>query len=195
MQSLRLSSNSDSVRIADARFLMPVCEESATHSVASQAAGDARLERARRSGAHGLREGPRADRARRLVQLMPWRCLLYVLAGAMAVVVFVLGFDGPSMAQAVDLSTPEKTIDAMGTCGGAGSGSAAARRRFPAHQAPWRVGHARDRPRSRDGRGACRVSRRGHHRRKRRGHHWAQDRSSRGGPLCRYPPRCRELRV
>ena len=55
---------------------------------------------------------------------MPWRCLLYVLAGAMAVVVFVLGFDGPSMAQAVDLSTPEKTIDAMGTCGGAGSGSA-----------------------------------------------------------------------
>ena len=64
---------------------------------------------------------------------MPWRCLLYVLAGAMAVVVFVLGFDGPSMAQAVDLSTPEKTIDAMGTCGGAGSGSAAARRRIKRH--------------------------------------------------------------
>src|SRR5437870_1244818 len=64
---------------------------------------------------------------------------------------------------------------------------AARRRAFPAHQAPWRVGHARDRSRSRDGRGACRVSRRGHHRRKRRGHHWAQERSSEGGRYVAIP--------
>ena len=57
---------------------------------------------------------------RGLVQLMPSRHLL----AAMAIIVFVLGFNGLSLAQSVDLSTPEKTIDAMGTYGGAGSGSA-----------------------------------------------------------------------
>src|SRR5437867_3539508 len=40
--------------------------------------------------------------------MMPSRPLL----APMAIMVFVLGFDGPSLAQGVDLSTPEKTIEA-----------------------------------------------------------------------------------
>src|SRR5206468_11546929 len=38
---------------------------------------------------------------------------------------------------------------------------------FPVHQAPWRARRARDGPRHRHGRGARRVSPRGHRRRKR----------------------------
>ena len=72
--------------------------------------------------------------------------------------------------------------------------SAARRRALPAYQAARRAGRARDRARRRESRGARRVNHRGH-RRENRGPHLAQDRSSRGGPLCRYPPPRRELRV
>src|SRR5437870_4816377 len=51
---------------------------------------------------------PPGRSVRGLVQLMPSRHLL----AAMAIIVFVLGFNGLSLAQSVDLSTPEKAIDA-----------------------------------------------------------------------------------
>ena len=73
--------------------------------------------------------------------------------------------------------------------------STARRRALPAYQAARRAGRARDRARRRESRGARRVNHRGHCR-ENRGPHLAQDRSSRGGPLCRYaPPPRRELRV
>ena len=72
---------------------------------------------------------------------------------------------------------------------------AARRRALPAHQAAWRAGRARDRARRRESpRSAPRESS-WPPSAKTRGPHLAQDRSSRGGPLCRYPPPCRELRV
>ena len=68
------------------------------------------------------------------------------------------------------------------------------RRALPPHQAASRVRRARDRARYRHRLGARRVSHRGiagEHARPQ----LAQNRSSQGGPLCRYPPDCGEQKV
>jgi putative transposase len=75
-----------------------------------------------------------------------------------------------------------------------GLGLLRAAERFRRIKAARRAGRARDRARRRESRGPRGVSHRGH-RRENRGPHLAQDRSSRGGPLGRYPPPRRELRV
>jgi transposase-like protein len=68
--------------------------------------------------------------------------------------------------------------------------SAASRRAFPAHQAAWRAGHARDGARRRGDCGARRVS----HRRQTT-ENLAQDAIFARGSLCRYTVRCGELTV